>query len=379
VRLALAIVMLVATAARADDRAALDFWHKLAPTWSKWRQQRKTIPPERERELARAILRGGNFACPVSKPSPPECEHELRFPVRTPAPNAGFDDPCMRHVLLTWALRMLSEDDLAAMRDDLIPLVTMPAPENDIARELIDRVATVDNDTALPLIIAAGRARTNNPATFDTEIDRARPSAWPQLRAARLYRSTPFQRDASETAWILEEAADPLVSSNERIWAMRTIVEMLGAPSPPALAAIAKLAADPDCRVAEAAAVLVAAAGDPSLLPSRTRDTDPAVNARAICMASQDISYLDHGSGVANQMRSVLASYAAADIGELVRCDGTRCVGEGHSVQLQFHAAADGVVLASPIVVAATCNDFDRDFDDFDFDLDDAYDASNKQ
>jgi hypothetical protein len=371
-RLALVLATIVATVASAaprdDDRAALAFWHQLAPTWSNWRQQRKTIPHARERELARALLRGGNFACPVSKPSPPECRQ--RAPVREPAPNAGFDDPCMRHVLLTWAMRMLSEDELAAMSDDLIPLVTMPAPEDDISRELIDRVATVDDDTALPLIIAAGRARTIDPATFSRYLDHAPPSTWPQLRAAHLYRSVPFDRDRSETDWILEEAADPLVDTAERIWAMRTIVEMIGPPSRQALAAIVKLASDPDCRVAAAAAVLV---GNPSLLPRRLKTADPTANARMICMASQDVSYLDHGSGVAERMQRVLESYQASQLHDLYRCDGTRCTSDEHRAQLHFEPAGDGgVVLANADVTEVSCNSWEHDFDDFDIDLDEA-------
>jgi hypothetical protein len=210
-----------------------------------------------------------------------------------------------------------------------------------------------------------------DPATFSMIVDHAPPSMWPQLRAAHLYRSVPFERDRSETDWILEEAADPLVGATERIWAMRTIVEMIGSPSRQALAAITKLASDPDCRVATAAAVLVATAGDPSLLPQRLKHADPTANARMICMASQDVSYLDHD--IADRVHRVLESYQASQLHDLYRCDGTRCASDEHRAQLHFQPAGDGgVVLANADITEVSCNSWEHDFDDYDIDLEEA-------
>jgi hypothetical protein len=283
----------------------------------------------------------------------------------------------MRRVLATWALRMLSEDEIAEMRDDLVPLVSMASPDDELVPELVDRVVEVDRERALPLFVAVGRARVLDPTWLSPTIGKLSPAAQQQARAAHLYKDALDWNLATETAWMLEEANDPLVNSEDRLWAIRRIVET--PISRQTHAAIAQLAADPDCKVAMGAATLLALNGDASLLPQRPRSADPAINAHVICMASQDTSYLDPSDAIAKQMQQVFAAYHQSSAGVLERCNGTHCTMEDHTATLELVPARDGgVYLARIDVRASTCSDIlAHAVDDYDFDVLDAEEATD--
>ncbi len=360
----------VTAAPRAGDKDALAAWHALAPVWNTWPQQRRTIPHDRERAMASALLRGGNFACPATNQAPPECEQT--FPAKAPTPNAGFDDPCMRRVLLTWALRMLSEDELAEIRDDLLPLMTLPAPEADLVTETIRRVMLVDREAAVPLLVAAGTARTIRPTAFMAELTKLSPASQAKVRAAHLYKEALDWKPDLEAGWMLEEANDPHVDSDERVWALRRLAD--GNPPPQVRAEIAKLVADPDCKVAMGAAAVLANLGDPRHLPNRLRTADPTANARRICMSSHEMAYLSPSSAATT--KQLLASYDAGATPELIRCDGTRCLLANKTANLELTGAPDGGVrLVALHLTTSTCPSYDvRAIDDYDFERPDSED-----
>lgn len=82
--------------------------------------------------MARALLRGGNFGCAATKKVPASSFDTI--PLKPPAASAAFDDPCFRYVFATWSLRMLSEDEIDAIRDDLLQLAQLPLEEWSVLR-----------------------------------------------------------------------------------------------------------------------------------------------------------------------------------------------------------------------------------------------------
>jgi len=301
--LVLVLALVCGTSVATPDQGLAD-WHALKPTWGTWRTQRRTIPHERERAMARALLRGGNFGCAAAKKVPASCFGTI--PLKPPAASAGFDDPCFRYVLATWSLRMLSEDEIDAIRDDLLPLAQLPLEEWSVLGDIIERIARVDPEHAVPMLEAVGRRKLIYRLSFEHEVERVSPASQQRLRAAHMYKDILSYDVNRELDWMLEEANDQSFDDEERVWAIRRSFEAKDKMK--VKAAFHQLAGDPNCKVAMAAAVHLAMLGDRSMLPAKgARD-----RTRAICLANQDVSYYTVGTTFGQEVDAVLASYGVS-------------------------------------------------------------------
>jgi hypothetical protein len=267
------------------DAQALELWRSLAPTWSSWRTLRKQIHHEQARPLARALLRGGNFACPARKRS--SCHPDA---IGDPEPGAGFDDPCMRRMLATWALHVLSEDEIAELGEaTLVPLAGLPAPERRINSTVIEKVSTAAPEKLLPLLVAARRSDALDPSKFEIDVRRMPPDKQRAALASGLYKSSVDVDPVADRASLLDEMANPRVDTIARSWAIAKAVEPTppGAPLPPVVRdEIAKLLGDRECDVAVSAAFALAAHGEPQHLPRRPTTASLPANLRILCMAA---------------------------------------------------------------------------------------------
>ncbi|MFT3696860.1 MAG: hypothetical protein QM831_27205 [Kofleriaceae bacterium] len=276
-------------------------WRAMEPTWGQWKKQRKLIPHDRERAMAKVLLRGGNFSCPAAKKLPAHCTDPI--PLKEPARSAGFDDPCFRHVLATWAIRMLSEDEIDAMRDDLLPLAQLPLEEWPLVAEIVRRIALVDPEHAVPMLEAIGRRKLRERLSFQYEVGKVSPSSQQRLRTAHMYKDILEYNPDKETDWLLEQAADQGYDDDERVWAIRRAFEATDKTK--AKAAYVKLAGDPNCKVAVAAAIHLAMLGERSMMPVKN-SSDPK---RAICMITQDVSYYTVGTRFEKEVEALRESY----------------------------------------------------------------------
>jgi hypothetical protein len=290
-----------APAAWTDERA-LARWRELAPgpTW----QDMPRLPDDEARPLARALLRGGNFACAAID------EHTAcGQPVRDWEPladTASFDDPCLRVVLATWAVTALSPDDVAALEPVLTGLVQLPAPYDDLAVAAFD--AATDDAMRLRLLAAiadaarghherlmaasdAGDEHGTTWATFDMETLEARVhelATGLDTDAARLDALARFGADTVidaldpvvHRAVHLAALADPARGVEARTAALTRFAAEPGDDVTTALVAAAEAA---DCALAAAAAEALAARGDPARLPARPATRDPERHMRALC------------------------------------------------------------------------------------------------
>ncbi len=284
------------------DERALARWRELAPgpTW----QEMPRLPEDEARPLARALLRGGNFACAALD------EHiACGQPMRDWEPladDAGFDDPCLRRVLATWAVAQLTPDDAVALEPVLAALVQLPSPDDDLAAAAFD--AATDDAMRLRLLAAIAEAARGHHerlmaaadasdadgtlwATFDMETLEARLQQLAtglETDAARLEALARFEADTvidaldpvAHRAVHLASLADPARGVEARTAALTRFAAEPGDDVTTALVAAAEAA---DCALAAAAAEALAARGDRSRLPARPATRDPERHMRALC------------------------------------------------------------------------------------------------
>jgi len=297
-------------APRAQDAAeaawtegrALARWKELGPTAASWEKVVATIGDAERRPLALALLRGGNVAC-----QPRETEVHCGIPDRRwdeLDPAAGFDDPCLRRLLVPWALQQLGPGDAAALEPQLMAIVALGLPEE----ELQPAAFAVAPDDAMRLrllaavqaasaaaVARAGEEDADQDAiliasedadTFDALAETL--AAHLTTDAARLTARSTMQLEAvidgldpvAHRADHLAALADPKLRPDTRQAALARFRSDLGADVRAALVAAASAA---DCDLAATAAAALAERGEPDFQPARPTTRDPMAHVRALC------------------------------------------------------------------------------------------------
>lgn len=283
-----------ATARHGTDDEALALWAQLGLTGANFEQRVADIPeaPATLREaMAKALLRSGNFACPVETTStcgPAEIDRErLDYQLREIPDDATLDDPCMRRVIALWAIDQLDDDDLSGeLAADMIALAGLPWPEVELPRAAMYRIT----DPAVRLNMVAAAKQAGNDVVADELVAGLDLDALRQLAldhhvdgAVTAIGAGPLTLDVFERAVV-----DPALRSQTRVDAIRELASWAFElePSDPdrarVIAALDAARAGVDCVAAGAADVaLVDVGAMRPLAAPRPRDAEVI---RWLCM-----------------------------------------------------------------------------------------------
>nr|HEX4315781.1 hypothetical protein [Kofleriaceae bacterium] len=268
-----------------DEAAALALWKTIAPTGDDWERKLDEVPSQSPaaRQLALALLHGGNFACAAAPQHTHNCA-AIPADAAAPASTAGLDDPCLRRLLALWALGEVDPADVPALHPTLRALAALPPPESELVAAAIETVPEADQDERLAMMGLAQRAGQLD--VVDKELAQL---DVPHLMAAVDQLHTPAALDmlsAQDNRDVfLHAISDEHMPTRGRVAA---IIEV--ATADPDLAADARTAlvgatASPDCEVAAQAARSLAEHDDTKYEPKRPRGTrTPAQMQRALCV-----------------------------------------------------------------------------------------------
>ncbi|MFT3695163.1 MAG: hypothetical protein QM831_18645 [Kofleriaceae bacterium] len=259
----------------ANDVDARALWQQIAPTPDDWQEKLAEVPVELQRRLGVALLREGNFACPIV---PPACGKAPTFaPVK-----AELADPCFRRQLALWSFDQIEKDDRDQLRDAFKQIAALPPPESELTADLVRATTDMDQDFRMSLVAAMKRAHQDELANtainlFDDKH---------LVEATQLHVDGAFQALAAATqrGVFLKAIGDVALKSDTRVQAMSELVgddDKIGPDLATALVAATKT---PDCRVAAAAAIMLSRHGNHRFIP--TRGTYPSTM-RGLCVLSE--------------------------------------------------------------------------------------------
>jgi hypothetical protein len=156
------------------DADALAVWTQISPTGEDWEAKLDEVPDEGPvaSALALALLHGGNFTCVAPVAAPARACASAPNDVDPPAPDATFDDPCLRRMLAMWAIGSLDDADLPAARDALRAIAAIPPPESQLVATALDVYPETDHAARLELraiAFAAGHRELVNAKLDDLD------------------------------------------------------------------------------------------------------------------------------------------------------------------------------------------------------------------
>ena len=274
-----------ATTKLASEADALALWQRIAPTGADWSDKLDELPDDGTitRELALALLRGGNFTCvPATRPG--AC---TKGPVDIPEPPHGatLSDPCLRRLLAIWALAQLEDDDLAAARDALRAIVAIPPPESELTAAALRTLSDADHDGRLELYVLAFRAGHRELVNgLAGTLDEAH-----LLEAVQKHHidgALDLLSAESQRAVFIAAIGDEQLHAPARVQA---ISELAAAANDGKLdkdvhAAIVRATRSKSCHVAAAAAQFLVRNGEQKFGPGKPRTGKPDAMMRALCV-----------------------------------------------------------------------------------------------
>lgn len=291
-----------AHAALATDDDALALWRRIAPTGADWDDKLGEVPAAVAAPLARALLRGGNFAC--AKPPIGACTKQ-QYDVPAPAETAGLDDPCLRRLLALWSLAQLDDDVPADLDPTLRALAAIPPPESQLVASALHARLQAAQDVRLELLGIAWRAGHRELVEaelggLDSEHQIAAVQRHHIGRALEPLPASEFR--AVYVAAITDDALDARART-AAITELTAGVDALAADVRKALVAATKAS---DCAVAAAAARALDQRGDHRFVPKRPSSASQQAAMRAMCVLAS------YEALQGNAETSLLASYVPA-------------------------------------------------------------------
>ena len=263
-----------------EDAAAIELWHRIAPTGADWDDKLQEIPAAAARPLAVAVLRGGNFTCMT--PPTGDCAKPL-YDVPPPANAAGFDDPCLRRVLALWSIDRIEVDDLPAVKPALLGIAAIPPPESQLVEAAIRAVPEDDRDARLAVLAAAWRA-----GQYDLVEAAVGGLDEPHLVAAARQHHIAGALDvltaATHRAVFIAAINDDALEPRARVAALGELVELDGKLAPDLRAALLAAVKARNCSVAASAVRVLDQHGDHRFVPRRPRTANIGQLMRAMCV-----------------------------------------------------------------------------------------------
>jgi hypothetical protein len=360
------------------DADALALWKRIAPTGEDWEAKVDEIPDEGPiaSALALALLHGGNFTC-IAPPAPPPTSGGCTaapIDIDPPAPDASFDDPCLRRMLAMWAIGSLDEGDLPAARDALRAIAALPPPESQLVATALDVYPETDHAARLELraiAFAAGQRELVNAKLSDLDD------------ASLVEAVTKYHIDgaldllSAETHRAVFDAAvtDELLHPQARAQAMLELVEAAAGDGKKLPAEVHRSLVtathSKDCAVAAAAARILVGRGEKKFAPSRPHTKQLAPLMRALCVLAsyEQLQQADEASYLlgyvpAKGLERVLVTF------DPYNEDDTDGDGDPHTVRTTTLVPRSEVVLpelddfvrALRTCTGATCTSTEREF-----------------
>jgi hypothetical protein len=269
------------------DAEAVAVWQQILPDGVDWELRLAQIPEKHFAPLAAALLRGGNFACPplVGGACTPGY---LGWP--DPAPDARFDEPCLRRAVALWAIDNLD----GAQVEALAPTLRGIAGSAQLDDALVDAVlvATRNQPEAIRLDFLRAARDAGHAKAVDDELGGL-------SELALVTAATELHIDAAiETLDIgqsrpvfLAAVRDRKLQPATRIAAIAELAVEVGDRTVPRdlEKALIEASRDPDCGVAAAAATELVNLGKRDAVPRRPRTRQVSGALRALCvMAAAD-------------------------------------------------------------------------------------------
>jgi hypothetical protein len=266
-----------------SDAAALALWQKIAPTGADWDGKLEEIPVDRPiaRQLAIALLHGGNFACRAA-PATHSCTKQP-LEIEAPKPAAGLDDPCLRRLLALWSVDQLEDDDLPAVHDAIDAILALPPPESQLVAAALHTVSDADQTTRLAALATAWNAGQHEIVNGVVgSLDEAH-----LIVAVRQHHIDGalevLSAEAHRPAY-LAAIDDEDMAPKARIQAISDVVASEDKLVPKTRAAVIAATKSLDCGVAAAAARALDQHGDHGFVPRRPHANTTAPMMRALCV-----------------------------------------------------------------------------------------------
>jgi len=268
------------------DAEAVAVWRRILPTGVDWDLRLAQIPEDRVAPLAAALLRGGNFACaPLTGGG---CTPGyLGWP--DPAPDATFDEPCLRRAVALWAMSNLDGDQVAALVPVLRSIAGSPQVDDELAGAALVAAGDQSEATRLDLLRAAREA--GHAGAVDDELG-------DMSEQGLITAATDLHIDAAIEALdvglsrpvFLAAVRDRQLRPATRIDAIHELsADVTGAAPRDLEKLLVEAARDPDCGVAATAATTLNGFGKKDAMPRRPRTRKVADAMRALCvMAAAD-------------------------------------------------------------------------------------------
>ncbi len=353
-----------------SEPAALALWQKIAPTGADWDSKLEEIPVDRPvaRQLAIALLHGGNFAC-RAMPATHNCAKQP-YEIDVPKETAGLDDPCLRRLLALWSVDQLEDDDLPIVHDALAAILALPPPESQLVAAVLHTFPEAKQDQRLAALATAWAAGQHDLVNAGMgSLDEAHLIA--AVHQYHIDGALEVLSAEAHRAVYLEAIADEAMAGKARIQAIGDVVASEDKLVPKTRAAVVAATKSTDCSVAAAAARALDQHGDHGFVPRRPHANTPAPMMRALCvLASFELLQRADES-------SLLPSYLPARGLELARVtydpfsevdlDGDGDPHTEHTIDLIARDAAtlpelDDLTRAMHHCVGTTCTTDEREF-----------------
>ena len=262
----------------ASDADALALWQQINPTTDDLAAKLGEIPNDAAitKPLARAMLRGGNFACP-SHPVSIRCAPIFEL-IDTPA-DATLNEPCLRRELALWSIDQLDDDDAVSVGPELVAIAGLPLPDVALPFAAFDLLPTGPDGDKLTFDMAVAAHRVGRTVPFAGETS---PAVLARLlNEHHVIEALQHMTMEDSRADLLKALTDPQMPVAARLEIVEEITSDAVTPLPAdILAALQRAARDSNCHVASIAAQATGAVFRPSL------SLQPAAALRSLCLAA---------------------------------------------------------------------------------------------
>jgi hypothetical protein len=247
----------------AEQQAAMEVWHRLAPTGRNLEEVVGEIPDRANDAMAFALIRDDGFTCP--RPDHNALERDA-----VSHPDETLGDPCLRSDLL---VRLVQRSGALALPRDVLEAIAAA-----VDHRVVDFLAEkLDEQTKLELIAATAPDRRVDLGAH-TLLDRGSPEML--ARAIRVYHLAEAVGDVFDRPELLLDAA---VDREMPTWGRSAALNLLFVVGPPPAesdaldaALVDEATTSPDCELAMAAARGLAAFGHTRTSPiARAPPTSP--------------------------------------------------------------------------------------------------------
>jgi hypothetical protein len=268
-----------------DEAAALALWAQVKPTGADYEDRLSAIPDEEaiRRAMAIALLKQGDFVCKETVDSG-SCGEEI-VELAPLDDKADLANPCLRRRLALWALGQLDDADVPKLADELIALVKIPAPENELAEAAFEAVPHGETDDLRLQLIEAAIDADRKPLADEQVAFLEKPAS--VVAAAKLSLDAAVKRldEKKDRAVLLAAAADEQLTVETREGVLAQFSDDQGKD---VSAALDTVSGATDCGLAMQAIELLEARGDKSHLPQKPTTARADDYMRMLCLEAHD-------------------------------------------------------------------------------------------